>query len=385
MISGMSDDRDPNGYIEAEEIPPVRVMQGDDRPKKNVKKGKKLRLKLNVLRLVSVFLLLMLVFVGICLINSHKRNAELESRLKELTQENGRLVSAGDLEAGTEAARREGLAEGRIELKAELMEKLSVPGATSADVLRELYDDYVYYVSDNTYHFVKINESLPKNGIKASELVTDENGFKDHIKAGVKDSLRVVDVSQFQKKDIDWEAVKAAGVDGCMIRVGFRGYGSGALVEDDCFETNMKAAQAAGLKLGVYFFTQAVDTEEAVEEAEYVLERIKGYKIDLAVALDVEVPDATARANDLTPAERTDLAEAFLKRISEAGYTPMIYVNTYGMFGMLDVERVYSYPIWFAFYNDYIYYPYEVKMWQYTEGAAVDGIKGGVDMNVWFE
>jgi GH25 family lysozyme M1 (1,4-beta-N-acetylmuramidase) len=63
----------------------------------------------------------------------------------------------------------------------------------------------------------------------------------------------------------------------------------------------------------------------------------------------------------------------------------MIYVNTYGMFGMLEVERVYSYPIWFAFYNDNIYYPYEIKMWQYTESAEVDGIKGGVDMNLWFQ
>ena len=371
-------------FIEAEEITPVRVMQGDEQQRKP-KKGKKLKQRLNVLRLVSLLLLITLISVFISLTASNKRNAELEKHLKEALSEIEGKIDKNDLDARLEEARSEGMTEGRRALKAEIMEKLCVPDASSADMLRELYDDYIYYVSDNTYHFVKINDELPKHNISKDELVKDENGFYDHIKNGTKDSIRVVDVSQFQKKDTDWEKVKAAGVEGCMVRVGFRGYGSGALVTDECFEDNIKGASAAGLKIGVYFFTQAINTAEAVEEAEYVLDLIKGYKLDLPVALDVEVPGATARANELTPAERTDAAEAFLKRISEAGYTPMIYVNTYGMFGMLEVERVYSYPIWFAFYNDSIYYPYEVKMWQYTESAEVDGIKGGVDMNVWFQ
>ena len=380
----MGNDMDLNGFVEAEEIRPVRVMQGDDRPKKP-KKGKKLRLRLNILRLVSVLLFLILLYVCINLHESRKRNAELESRLKGLKDQSGTEDATADTGPGAEEARQEGYEEGRRSLKAEIMEKLCVPDASSAEVLRELYDDYIYYVSDNTYHFVKINDALPRHNIQKSDLVADENGFMDHYDNGVKDSLRIVDVSQFQKKGTDWEKVKAAGIDGCMIRVGFRGYGSGALVTDECFEENIRGAGKAGLKLGVYFFTQAIDTAEAVEEAEYVLEQIKGYELDLPVALDVEVPGATARANALTPKERTDVAEAFLKRISEAGYMPMIYVNTYGMFGMLEVERIYSYPIWFAFYSDYIYYPYEIKMWQYTESADVDGIAGGVDMNVWFQ
>ncbi|MCR4585516.1 MAG: glycoside hydrolase family 25 protein [Lachnospiraceae bacterium] len=380
----MSVDRDINEYIEAEEIPPVRVMQGDDKPKKSGK-GKKIRQRLNLQRLISALLAVLLIFTAFFLYQSSKRSAELEKKLKEAVLENEAKLSATDAGQRIEAAREEGLAEGRQALKDEIMEKLCVPETSSAEVLRRLYDDYIYYVSDNTYHFVRINEELPKHGISKSELVADDNGFFDHYENGTRDSLRVVDVSQFQKKGIDWDRVKAAGVDGCMIRVGFRGYGSGALVEDDCFEENIKKAAAAGLKTGVYFFTQAIDTGEAVEEAEFVLDRIKGHAIELPVALDVEVPGATARANTLTPAERTDAAEAFLKRISEAGYTPMIYVNTYGMFGMLDVERAYKYPIWFAFYSDYIYYPYEVKMWQYTEAAEVDGISGGVDMNVFFQ
>ena len=364
MISGMGDEKEINGFVDAEEIIPVRVMQGDDKPKKT-KKGKRLKQRLNLLRLVSVLLLISLVFAGVSLYRSSRRNAELENRLKEIGSEY-EAKAGSDAEEKAAAARSEGIAEGRQALKDEIMAKLCVPEASSADVLRELYDDYIYYVSDNTYHFVKLNDALPGNDIKKSELVADENGFMDHYRDGVKDSLRVVDVSQFQKKGIEWDKVKAAGVDGCMIRAGFRGYGSGALVTDDCFEENIKGASAAGLKVGVYFFTQAVDTAEAVEEAEYVLDLVKDYDLELPVALDVEVPDATARANDLTQAERTDLAEAFLKRISEAGYTPMIYVNTYGMFAMLDVDRVYKYPIWFAFYNNYIYYPYEIKMWQYT-------------------
>ncbi len=384
IFIAMSEEFDIKDFIDAEEIKPVRVMQGEGGSRKP-KKANKYRKKVKLLGFAVFLLMIMLGVAGLGFLKMKKDRDALREEMGILRAENEKRPDESELDALIEAARAEGLVMGREGLKDEIRAKLEVPEASSADLLRELFSEYVFYVAEKTYHFVPINTELPRNTVEKENIVFSEDGFADYIKDGKKASMRVVDVSQFQKKNIDWNAVKAAGIDGCMIRVGFRGYGSGAMVEDECFQTNIKNAQAAGMKIGVYFFTQAINEAEAVEEAEYVLERIAGADISLPVALDVEVPDPTARANDMDAGKRTDVAKAFLDKIADAGYTPMIYANTYGIFGMLDVERIYTYPIWFAFYNTYTYYPYELKMWQYTENATVDGIDGNVDMNLWFE
>ncbi len=170
-----------------------------------------------------------------------------------------------------------------------------------------------------------------------------------------------------------------------MIRAGYRGYGTeGKLVTDECFERNMEGAAANGIDIGVYFFTQAITVEEAREEAQYVLDLLASYDISYPIVIDVEKLSSDARANALTQAQRTEIVSAFCDAIAEAGYTPMIYGGIYSLFGMLDINQVSHYKIWFAFYNNYVYYPYEVQMWQYSDKGSIPGIEGAVDLNLWF-
>jgi GH25 family lysozyme M1 (1,4-beta-N-acetylmuramidase) len=134
---------------------------------------------------------------------------------------------------------------------------------------------------------------------------------------------------------------------------------------------------------GVYFFTQAVTVDEALEEAEFVISSISDYDVAYPVVLDIEMVDSTkARANSLTKDERTEIAIAFCEAVRAAGYTPMIYGNVKCFTKMLDMTRLEDYDKWYAFYDDYMYMPYNVSCWQYTEKGSVDGIKGKVDMNI---
>ena len=206
-----------------------------------------------------------------------------------------------------------------------------------------------------------------------------------------------IDVSVYQGA-IDWNKVKQDGVDFAMIRAGFRGYGvssdgiEGKLVTDSYYVRNMKGATNAGIEVGVYFFTQAINEKEAIEEAEYVLSLIKGYNVTYPIAIDVEdVPNAVGRADNLTKEQRTKVVKAFCNRIEQAGYEPMIYANKYWLKNQLDMSKLSNYSVWLAHYtgatqDDPLAKPsdYEGKyiMWQYTDSGTVDGVIGNTDMNV---
>jgi GH25 family lysozyme M1 (1,4-beta-N-acetylmuramidase) len=134
---------------------------------------------------------------------------------------------------------------------------------------------------------------------------------------------------------------------------------------------------------GVYFFTQAVTVDEALEEAAYVIENIADYDVPYPVVFDVEMIDgANGRANSLTKEERTDITIAFCEAVKQAGYTPMVYGNVKCFTKLLDMTRLEDYEKWYAFYDNYMYMPYNVSCWQYTEKGTVDGISGKVDMNI---
>ena len=213
-----------------------------------------------------------------------------------------------------------------------------------------------------------------------------ESGEYQYVENGQVTSHKGIDVSKFQG-DIDWEAVAADGVEFAFIRVGNRGYGeAGKLVEDDRFEENIEGALQAGIKVGVYFYTQAVNEEELLEEANLVLEKIAPYKIECPVVYDVEkVSGASGRMNSLSVEERTNLTLLFCETIEEAGYTPMIYYNMEMATLMLNLEALEGYDKWFAYYNADFYYPYDYKIWQYTHNGKVNGIEGEVDLNICFE
>ncbi len=194
-----------------------------------------------------------------------------------------------------------------------------------------------------------------------------------------------IDVSYYQD-EIDWKKVAADGVDFAIIRVGYRGYSEGTLNMDTYFEANVKGALDAGLDVGLYFFSQAVSVEEAVEEAEYLLDAIEGYEINYPVVFDWEpLHYAASRTNVYDGKVVTDCAVAFMERIAEAGYIPMMYYNKTMAYLKLDLERLAGYETWLAQYSvaapDYIY---DFDMWQYGT-AAVDGINGEVDVNISFK
>ena len=198
-------------------------------------------------------------------------------------------------------------------------------------------------------------------------------------------SHKGIDVSKHQG-NIDWTKVAADGVEFAFIRVGLRGYGTeGKLVEDEYFEQNVKGALQAGIKVGVYFYSQAITDEELLEEANLVLEKVKPYNIELPIVFDVEkVSGGKGRANELSVEERTRLTALFCQTIQDAGYKPMIYHNMEMGTLMLDLGQLEQYDKWFAYYNDDLYYPYAYKVWQYSEKGAVDGINEEVDLNIWF-
>lgn len=233
---------------------------------------------------------------------------------------------------------------------------------------------------------VPVKEERKRNLYEPEGFVKDEQGEFTYQKDGKTVSIKGIDVSKYQEK-VDWNKVAASGVEFAMIRLGFRGMGTNGTCElDPYFKQNVEGALAAGLEVGVYFFTQAVNVEEAKEEAAFVIESLKGYNITWPVAFDTEEITSykAARANSLSREVRTACAKAFMEEIAAAGYTPVLYANTRWSILRLDLSELSSYDLWYAYYGDSIYYPYHFTMWQYTASGKVDGVKGNVDMNISF-
>ena len=228
----------------------------------------------------------------------------------------------------------------------------------------------------------------PLEGVPANELTEESFSSNDgriEYTGTDYDVLRGVDVSEHQL-DIDWKQVAASGVDYAYIRVGWRGYTEGGLFEDAYFERNIQGALDAGMHVGVYMFSQAVTVQEAIEEADFVLERIGNYNVTLPVVFDWEkIEAAEARSHGLTMELRTDCARAFCETVKSAGYVPCVYFNrNLGYYGY-DLTRLTDYEFWFSlpesgFPNFY----YACDMWQYSFTETVPGIAEPTDMNLWF-
>lgn len=226
-------------------------------------------------------------------------------------------------------------------------------------------------------------EGVPANTLTA-EMFTANGTEISYIGADY-DVLRGIDVSEHQL-EINWQQVAQANIDYAYIRLGRRGYTEGGLFEDPYFAANMRGAQGAGLKTGVYMFSQAITVQEAIEEANFVLERIGQYNVTLPIVFDWEkIEDAGARTANMTMAGRTDCAVAFCETIKNAGYTPCVYFNrNLGYYGY-DLTRLTDYMFWFSlpesgFPNFY----YAADMWQYSFTETVPGIGVETDMNLWF-
>lgn len=288
-----------------------------------------------------------------------------------------------ELDAMLEEAKAEAVQDGAKQMLDQLAANIN-NSSTMVQALRPLYEDDLIVVSGGEYHFIPINQELKMHSLKEENLQILDNGLVEYVENGTVVSHKGIDVSKHQG-EIDWAQVAADGVEFAFIRVGNRGYGSGAIVEDPQFEANIVGATTNGIKVGVYFFSQATTVEEAKEEAQFVLEKIAPYKITCPVVLDVEkVSDSEARMNKITTQQRTENTIAFLEAVEAAGYKSMLYHNMEMGTLMLDLTQLEKYEKWFAYYNKEIYYPYEFGVWQYSDKGTVNGIDGNVDMNISF-
>ncbi|MGN0400759.1 MAG: glycoside hydrolase family 25 protein [Acetatifactor sp.] len=267
----------------------------------------------------------------------------------------------------------------------EIRESLS-QGMSTLDTLRPLYPHELIVASGGRYHFVPINYELKMNDYEQANLEILDSGEFRYLTEGQVTSHKGIDVSSHQGK-IKWEQVAQDGVEFAMIRVGFRGYGkAGKLVEDEQFDDNIQGASKAGIKVGVYFFSQATTEEEVDEEVELVLNKIKPYRLDCPVVVDVErVDDAQGRMNLISVEERTALMLRFCEKIEEAGYKPMLYHNTEMSAIMIDIAAFEKYDKWYASYTSKMFYPYAYSIWQYSNKGKVSGISTAVDLNISFE
>lgn len=225
-------------------------------------------------------------------------------------------------------------------------------------------------------------EAIPLNQYDSS-LFAVENGFLTY--RGGTPCYVGVDVSSHQG-EIDWQRVAGAGVEFAMIRVGYRGYTAGSIYQDNFFTANITGALDAGLDVGIYFYSQAVNTEEAAEEARQVLEWIKDYEITYPVVFDWErMKTSSSRTKDTTGATITTCAQVFCDIIQDAGYTAMVYCNTSDAGTDFYLSQLQDYPFWLAHYTpDWTptTFPYHYDMWQYSSNGSVDGIPGRVDLNL---
>lgn len=187
-----------------------------------------------------------------------------------------------------------------------------------------------------------------------------------------------IDVSKWNGT-IDWKAVKNSGVNYVIIRCGYRGSSAGSLIKDPKFEQNIKGATKEGIKVGIYFFSQAVNKNEAVEEASMVLELIKGYKISYPVFLDVEA--SGGRADNISKETRTEVIKTFCETIQNSGYTAGVYANKSWLTNKIDTSQLSKYKIWLAQYAAAPTYTGRYDLWQYKSTGRVSGISGDVDLN----
>ena len=259
-------------------------------------------------------------------------------------------------------------------------------------MLENLYDDMIVVPNYGRYNFFNIDSTLKASEIDKSKLIypvkNEETGKYEgealYDDGNVK-AKKVIDVSKFQG-DIDWQRVKDDGVEAAYIRLGYRGYSSGEIVVDEKYEDNISACNEFGIDCGVYFFTEAVNEEEAREEADFCIENLGEYSTALPIAIDVEESAnlSKSRTKDLSMEQRTLNVIAFCERIREKGYEPIIYGNLKSLMIMMDISSLEDYDKWFAYYHYPLRFPYKIKMWQYSATRKVDGIEGDVDLNLMF-
>ena len=224
-------------------------------------------------------------------------------------------------------------------------------------------------------------EEIPENTYDPSCFYMD-GGFLRYESDTITSQVGI-DVSAHQQ-EIDWQRVAASGVQFAILRVGYRGYTEGSIQEDAYFEQNLAGAIDAGLDVGVYFFSQAMDEQEAREEARFVLDKISGYQLAYPVFFDWEKIGADARSDAMDLTSLTTVTDTFCSEIEAAGYQAGLYFNQQLGYEELHLPSLQGYTFWLAEYNDTPSFTYDFDLWQYASDGSVDGIDGDVDLNLAF-
>lgn len=220
--------------------------------------------------------------------------------------------------------------------------------------------------------------NTPSNTYGPDDFVM-ENGFMTCLSA---ESTPGIDVSYYQG-EIDWQQVREAGIDFAFVRLGFRRSADGTLGEDEMARKNLREAADAGLKVGAYFFSQALTAEQALEEARFALSILDGFPLDLPLSYDWETVEGRDRTDGMTQQALMDCVEAFCSEVEAAGYEAMVYFNRNLTQTLLDVEKLGDRLVWFAMYDTYPDAPCKFNYWQYTNKGTVPGIEGDVDLNLY--
>ena len=224
-------------------------------------------------------------------------------------------------------------------------------------------------------------DDIPKNTYDPSCFYRDGDFLR--YESDTVTSLIGIDVSAHQQQ-VDWQRVAESGVQFVILRAGYRGYTEGAIQEDEYFAQNLEGAIDAGLDVGVYFFSQAIDEQEAREEARFVLDRISGYQLAFPVFFDWEKIGSDARSDTMDLASLTTVTDTFCTEIENAGYRAGLYFNQQLGYEELHLPSLQPYTFWLAEYNDTPSFAYHFDLWQYSATGTVDGIEGNVDLNLAF-
>ena len=281
---------------------------------------------------------------------------------------------------GSKSQDSENTAEALTQGKTEVYDMTKKESMQDSDDMDDGKHTLVTY-QDGSTEWVEINDKLAANSYDTAKFVYQNPQMKYYVN-GKQASWFGVDISSKQGI-VDFEKLKKAGVDFVIIKVGGRGYSSGNIVLDSSYKDYMNGAKNAGLGIGVYFYSQAVDKDEVCEEAETLLELIKDYPVKYPVVFDMEsVEGDMARTDALDVSTRTELARIFLKTIKAEGYTPMLYGDKEWLVTKLDLEKLQDYDVWLSQEADTPDYPYEYTMWQYNKSGTVSGISGTAGLNI---
>lgn len=338
-----------------------------------------------IITIMGIVTLTSLCFVGVLsMMYLDEKNQLEQAKKEEVSQVAVEAVALQNEPQDIESILAQKEIEVTLSMKEKMKELSSSKDGGPLTMLRYFFPENLIFYDEGAYTFEPIVDNVKKHNLKNDNFVINGDEMQ-YVQNGNVISHKGIDVSKYQG-NIDWEKVKNDGVEFAIVRLGLRGYESGKIVIDDYFKRNMRGANDAGVKAGAYFFTQAITVEEAKEEAEFVIDNLSDCDVPYPVVFDVEmIVGKDGRANNLTKEERTDITIAFCEAVKEAGYIPMIYGNVKCFTKLLDMTRLEQYDKWYAFYDKYLYFPYELGMWQYSEKGTVDGIKGNVDINISFK